>query len=133
MWRRVGSVVSRSDPAQRHQISENDRGELGCDCPAWRFGKGRPRRCRHTDAWQAAEPASLAVEQADLRRISGAWDPGRMVLRLTVGGEMFEVTAAMLADMVGSRSLSRARPARRAAAPSFLTDARGLREVVLEE
>jgi hypothetical protein len=46
MWREVTQIPSDSNPKKYYIIKINDKGELGCDCPAWRFN--RERKCKHT-------------------------------------------------------------------------------------
>lgn len=44
-WVTVGLYASSSQPDVRYNVKLNlTNGELGCDCPAWRFHN---RQCRH--------------------------------------------------------------------------------------
>lgn len=47
-WAFVADVASKSSD-KVYTVKQNlTTGEYGCDCPAWRFNKARPRTCKHT-------------------------------------------------------------------------------------
>ena len=59
-WTLLAEYKSNSNPNITYRVAKNERGELGCDCPAsvasgflpsglpaWRFHKGARKPCKH--------------------------------------------------------------------------------------
>jgi hypothetical protein len=49
----LGFVKSESNPNKKYKITRGANGHIYCDCPAWRFQKGKKpteRTCKHLRA-----------------------------------------------------------------------------------
>ena len=61
IWTKVGTVKSATE-TKEYTISQNERGEFGCDCPAWRFMRNPTgkRTCKHVQKWVRANVVGTA-------------------------------------------------------------------------
>ena len=65
----VGEVASKSNPMKKYRISEDENGNLSCNCPAWIFKNAREskllrlvedasaRYCKHISEYLKAKGA----------------------------------------------------------------------------
>lgn len=63
----VASFPSSSNPTKTYTVSEDENGELSCDCPAWVFKKGTSRTCKHVQEVERNGSPSSPGPQTQIR------------------------------------------------------------------
>lgn len=82
-WEHLADVESDSEIGKTYEIKRSAAGQVGCECPSYRFKRGE-KTCKHLRAY-------LAGDQMDARRAVKPTVVHERV-RISSGGEMFTVT-----------------------------------------
>jgi len=70
-YKPVDTFPSSSNPSKSYTVSEDDQGELSCNCPAWTFKKGNNRTCKHVEEVERRSGKRTVLG----KRVSPASDP----------------------------------------------------------
>lgn len=77
----VASFPSSSNPTKTYTVSEDENGELSCDCPAWVFKKGTARTCKHilevAQLRRSGRPSPSSPPDAKVQSFASAGQGGR--------------------------------------------------------
>jgi len=61
----VATFPSSSNPNKTYTVSEDQYGELSCNCPAWTFKKGGDRTCKHVQEVENQRRLGLVAAVAE--------------------------------------------------------------------